>query len=340
VPEHWQPITILHLLNHRSGLSNFTDYHDYAGTQRLPSTPWQTMDRFRDAPLVSAVGEVSRYNNSGYIILGALVELISGKTYADFLTEKLFQPLRMFDSGYDNSEQVLSNRARGYVRTKQATINACYLDMSIPFSAGALYSTIDDLYLFDQAIAKGKKPIPAQVLKTMAGEIDDTYSAGWHTDNSNGRLKVGHSGGIDGFCTIMLRLPQEKLTIIVLSNVVSWLYSPERIAQELSSIVFDEPYEIPRIRKAIKLDSPEYDDYTGMYELENLSMHLKVEREHGRWFLQFTDQESFEIFPETENQFFVLDFEAQVEFCFNARKQVTHVILAHEGQVTRAYKLK
>lgn len=340
-PGHWNGITLRHLIDHSSGLPNFTALPNFADTTRLASTPWQTLDRVRDLPLVSAPGEQSSYNNSGYIALGAIIELVSGRSYADFLTEKIFAPLKMFDTGYDVSEQILENRARGYVRSKQAIVNASFIDMSVPFSAGALYSTVDDLFLFDQAIYKGKKPIPQAVKNLMhAGPHPDGFALGWHVDNSKGRCKVGHSGGIEGFCTMMAKYPDEKLTVLVLSNVVSWMYTPERIAEDLSSIVFGEPYEIPRIRKAIKLDSPTYDHYMGIYELEELNMQLRVTKEDGRWLLQFTDEEPFEIFPESENEFFVLDYEAQIKFCLNARKQVSHVFLVHGGQPTRAYKVR
>jgi len=257
-PHHWHNITIKHLLDHRSGLPNFTEFPDNVPTQRLPSSPWQTMERFRNLALVTFPGSVSRYSDSGYIVLGVLIELISGKSYTDFLSERIFRPLKMNDTGYDSAEAIIANRARGYVQMKQAVQNANYLDMSIPFAAGALYSTIDDLRLLDEAITQEQNLIPREVIKTMNSPMADSYSAGWRLEKA-GRYRVGHSGGIDGFCTVMTRFPYDKLCIAVLSNLVSWQYSPERISHDLSAIIFSEPYQIPQNRQVISLDSPQYD---------------------------------------------------------------------------------
>lgn len=336
-PEHWSEITIQHLLDHRAGLPNFTEFPDYYETQRLPSTPWQTIGRFSDLPLIAKPGQVSLYNNSGYIILGALIELVSGKNYEEFLKENIFQPLRMFNTGYDCAEKVLENRARGYIRSKQGLENAPYLDMSIPFAAGALYSTIEDLFIFDRAIETGKQPIPKEVLKQMQQAPSDNYGGGWHLSQQNGRLQVGHSGGIDGFCTIMLRYPQEKLTIVILSNVVSWAYSPERMSQDLSAIVFGEPYQIPKNRKAIVLTGSEYDIYTGAYKIEE-ELYLQIERRNSQWFGRFSDKiDEFEIFAESENEFFIDDFETQLKFCQN--NGLIHLEIMHAGQLSRANKM-
>ncbi|MBX9719967.1 MAG: serine hydrolase, partial [Candidatus Obscuribacterales bacterium] len=337
-PTEWEDIKIKHLINHTSGLVNFLDLPDYSATQRLPSSPWQTIDRFYELPLLSVPGEQTRYNSSAYVLLGAIIELVSGQSYESFLDQHIFHPLKMYNTGYDRTELVLENRARGYVRSKYGIENANFLDMSIPYAAGALISTVEDLYLLDQAIAHGHAAIPAEIIATMNTPSPDGYAAGWHVDRFNGRRRVGHSGGIDGFCTIMVRYPEQKLTIVVLSNVVSWQYSPERVSHDLASIVFGEHYQIPRIKQVVKLDPRKYHLYTGVYEVEP-GLKLRISIEGERWIAQFSEQPSFEIFPESESDFFVVDSDAQISFFTNVRKEVTHMILIQDGEQTRANKL-
>ncbi|MBX9685350.1 MAG: beta-lactamase family protein [Candidatus Obscuribacterales bacterium] len=341
LPEALNQMRIHHLLAHKSGLANFTEFPDYAKTQRLPSTCWETINRFKNEALQFKIGEQCRYNNSAYIILGALIELLSGMTYADFVKSRIFEPLGMNDSGYDSHEILLPKRARGYIRNRQGMEPGPFLDMSIPFSAGALYSTIDDLWLFEQALREERPPFPRAVLQAMKAPLTgETYSCGWHQDTSDGRFKIGHSGGIDGFCTIFMRYPYDDLSIVVLSNVVSWAYSPERICQDLAAVVFGEAYQTPRNRTAIKLDSEKALEFIGVYAFEDQSnSSIIIYREGERWMAKFSPTEDYEIFPESEREFFINDFDAQISFPAVTQDQLTHLVLTHEGQSSRANKL-
>jgi len=155
--EHNPKITTHHLLTHTSGIPNYTAFPGFFRDQsRDPYTPDDFVKKFADKELEFTPGEKFNYSNSGYFLLGVIVEKVSGKTYEEMLQEKIFTPLSMNDSGYDHHDEILKNRATGYEKQGNNYINSKYLDMSIPYAAGSLYSTVEDLYLWDQALYTNK----------------------------------------------------------------------------------------------------------------------------------------------------------------------------------------
>jgi len=236
-PPTWQAITIHHLLSHTAGLPNFTDFPDYEASKQLPTTPTQTISRFQDKPLDFAPGEGWNYSNSGYIVLGSIIEQASGQPYAEFLQTHIFTPLEMTSTGY---EDAASELAIGYANG--ATV-ADVIDMSIPFAAGGLYSTVEDLYLWDQALAT-EKLLPRALLDVMFtpwAAIPESnglhYGYGWLVGEQFDHQVVGHNGGIDGFATSFMRFPNDQVVIIALSNLQAT--NPNAISQQLAQIVFE-----------------------------------------------------------------------------------------------------
>jgi len=160
-PAVWDRITIFNLLTHTSGIPNFTSFSDYRKLEPFSATPEELVTRFRDKPLDFQPGERWSYSNSGYVLLGYLIEKISGESYAQFLQDNIFKPLGMVDSGYDSNSTVIPNRASGYAPNKDGLVNAGYIDMTIPLSAGGLYSTTEDLLRWEQGLFGGKLLSPA-----------------------------------------------------------------------------------------------------------------------------------------------------------------------------------
>lgn len=155
--ENGDKITIHNLLTHTSGIPNYTNAPNFFKDKaRNPYTPEQFVKTFSSLPLEFTPGEKFNYSNSGYFLLGYIIEKITGKTYEQYLQEVIFTPLKMVNSGYDHSDVILKNRAAGYERKGKLITNAAYLDMSIPYAAGSLYSTVEDLYLWDQALYTNK----------------------------------------------------------------------------------------------------------------------------------------------------------------------------------------
>jgi CubicO group peptidase (beta-lactamase class C family) len=233
-PEAWEKITIRHLLTHTSGVPSYTGFPQMMmRTVRMPATLDEVIATFQDKPLEFEPGEKFTYSNSGYILLGKIIERASGHDYETFLKRNVFEPLEMNDTGYDHNGAILPRRAAGYTRTLVFLANSPYIDMSWPHAAGSLYSTVDDLAKWDQALAAGKL-IGPDSYKAMFTPGKGTYGYGWMIRELNGHKVIGHGGGIHGFMTSILRYPDDKVLVVVLCNVVPT--QVQKISQDLAKI--------------------------------------------------------------------------------------------------------
>ncbi|MBS0629270.1 MAG: beta-lactamase family protein [Verrucomicrobia bacterium] len=209
-------ITIHHLLTHTAGIPDITDFPNLAEIQRQPSTPAQVMAHFQDLPLEFEPGEKFKYSNSGYIVLGAIVEVVSGLGYERYLQENFFRPLNMHSTYLDRNQKIIPNRAAGYhLNAGGEIVNAEFIEMSFPHGAGAIASTVEDLYHWDRALKEGKllsKQSTEQLFKVQAG----TYSYGLFIDQVT--HAIGHKGSIEGFRASAYRYVDQDLTVILLSN--------------------------------------------------------------------------------------------------------------------------
>ena len=336
-PEAWQPVTIHHLLSHTGGVPNFTSFPDYARTKSEPTTVEATIGRFRDRPLDFRPGEGWRYSNSGYVLLGHVVEKTSGKSYESFLRENIFEPLKMTSTGYDHADEIVKRRARGYAPGPDGgVINAYYIDMSIPFAAGGLYSTVGDLYLWDQALYT-EKLLKKSSLDAMFTAVRNDYGYGYGVNKLFNRLRATHGGGIEGFSTNIQRFPDDRVTIIVLSNYEAARSGP--IARDLAAITFGEKYELPVERTVVKVDPKIYDAYAGDYEMEP-GFVLTITREGDRLMMQATGQGKAEAFPSSEVNFFFKVVRADITFVKDAAGRVTHLVLNQNGRQSSAKKVR
>jgi CubicO group peptidase (beta-lactamase class C family) len=216
-PAAWDKVTIFSLLTHTSGIPSFTGFPDYASTEAIATTPEKLVARFRDKPLEFQPGEKWNYSNSGYVLLGYLIEKISGQSYSQFVQDNIFTPLRMKDSGYDSNSAIIAHRAAGYAPSDKGLINAGYIDMSIPLSAGALYSTTEDLLRWEQGLFGGKL-LSVASLQKMTTPFKNDYAFALAVRDANGHKLIEHGGGIEGFNTQLSYYPDDKLTIVVLAN--------------------------------------------------------------------------------------------------------------------------
>ena len=230
-PAAWDKVTIFNLLTHTSGIPSFTDFPDYSTTEAIPTIPEKLVGRFRDKPLSFTPGEKWAYSNSGYVLLGYLLEKISGQSYRDFVQENIFKPLGMDDSGYDSNSAIMPRRASGYSPSQNGPVHAGYIDMTIPFSAGALYSTTEDLLRWEQGLFGGKV-LSAASLKKMTTAFKNDYAFGLAVSSVNGHALIEHGGGIEGFNTQLSYYPDDKLTVIVLGNLNG--SAPGEIARKLA----------------------------------------------------------------------------------------------------------
>jgi CubicO group peptidase (beta-lactamase class C family) len=327
-PPAWDKITIYNLLTHTSGIPSFTSFPDYRATEATPTTPKNLVDRFRDKPLEFQPGEKWNYSNSGYVLLGYLIEKISGKSYADFVAENILKPLGMTDTGYDSNSAIIPHRASGYSPSPNGPVNAGYIDMTIPFSAGALYSTTHDLLLWEQGLYEGKV-LSAASLKKMTTPFKENYGCGLMIQNVNGHLQYSHGGGIEGFNTAMAYYPDDKLTVIVLANLNGG--APDDIAGKLAAVVHGEKVVLQSERKQIQLPRELMQKYVGNYELApGVFITMSLDEDH--FFTQLTGQPKFEVFPESETTFFLKVVDAQLTFETDSQGKVTDLVLHQNGR--------
>ena len=333
-PPTWDNITIYEVLTHTSGIPSFTSFSDYHANEVKPYTPEQLVAWFKDKPLEFQPGTAWRYSNSGYVLLGYLIEKISGKSYAQFVRENIFDPLGMKDTGYDSFSKVIPHRATGYTNGSSGLQNAPYIDMSIPLSAGALYSTTHDLLKWEQALFGGKLLNPAE-LKKMTTAFKQDYACGLMVRKGpGGHPVILHGGGIEGFNTALAYYPDNKLTIVALSNLNGG--APDEIANKLGMTAYGEKVVLNTERKEIAVDLAVLAEYVGTYKLAP-NFDLAITLEGTQLMAQATGQPKFPLFAESPTKFFLKVVDAQVDF-FKEDGKVTYLVLHQNGHDAKAMK--
>ena len=228
-PATWKAISIHQLLTHSSGIYSFTESSDNDRYDPLPMPVLDTVARFKDKPLDFAPGTSFHYSDSGYLLLGYIVEQASGEQYENFMRENIYEPLHMQNSGYDHPWIILRHRAQGYAVKDGSTVNAAFMYMDTPFGGGSQYSTVGDLLLWDQALYGEKflsrdsimamfSPNSAKVPPEWLVGEKGGYGYGWMIEELFGRKLYVHGGLIKGFSSIIMRYPEDRTLVIVLRN--------------------------------------------------------------------------------------------------------------------------
>ncbi|MGO4771671.1 serine hydrolase [Flavobacterium sp. W22_SRS_FK3] len=276
-------ITIHNLLTHTSGIPNYTDAPDFfKDKSRNPYTPDEFVKTFEKLPLQFTPGEKFSYSNSGYFLLGYIIEKVSGKSYEQYLQETILTPLKMINTGYDHSYSVLKNRASGYEKKGKTIQNAPYIDMSIPYAAGSLYSTVEDLYLWDKSLYTNQllseKSMDLLFTPYINTGGNDFYGYGWTIkeayNNSKNKIKViEHGGGINGFNTIISRIPADKDLVVLLNNTGGTVLNEMNDA--IRSILYNQPFDQPKRSLALEL----LDVFTIKGSLTGLDTYKKLKND-------------------------------------------------------------
>lgn len=334
-PAAWAKITLYHLLTHTSGIPSFTGFSDYETVKRSARTPAELVGLFRDRPLEFAPGEKHVYSNSGYVLLGYLVERISGQSYEAFLQENIFKPLGMSQSGYDSNSAVIPNRASGYVPGPDGYLNAPYIDMHVPHGAGALYSTTHDLLRWNTALFGGKI-LSAVSLEKMTTPFKNDYAFGLAVHTVNGRKVIDHGGGIEGFNAQLSYYPESKLTVVALANVNG--STVFELAPQLAALALGETVKLSTERHEIEVPASVLQNYVGVYQLLPQITNT-VRLVDGHLTTQLSGQPAFPLFAETETTFFLKVVDAQVEFFKDSGGRVTHLVQHQNGRDQKADRI-
>ncbi|MEJ0085113.1 MAG: serine hydrolase [Pseudomonadota bacterium] len=325
-PAAWNQITVAHLLTHTSGIPNFTSFPEYAEFSRQPNTPQQLIDRFRGKPLDFAPGTEMRYSNSGYVLLGYIVEKASGMPYAKFLDENIFKPLEMKDSGYETSNPPIPNLAQGYARGSSGPEVAQPLDMTVPFAAGGLYSTVTDLLRWEQALF-GNKLLSAASLQKLTTPAKNEYAFGLVISSRAGQRVIEHNGGINGFNSKLAYYPADKVTVVALSNING--NGADQIVDTIGALVHGEAVVLPSERKEVQLPPEVLKQYVGSYEMRP-GFDFVMAVKDGQLTISPTGQSTDVLYAESKDHFFSKRIDARIEFGRDDSGAVTHLVL-HQG---------
>lgn len=339
-PTGGKVITVEHLLTHTSGIASYTSKPDYVARMAKDLTVAQMIDGFKNDPLEFEPGTKFNYNNSGYFLLGAIIEKVSGMTYASFLEQRIFTPLGMKDTAYEGAGRSGAPRAAGYSAQEKGFGLAQPLSMSQPYAAGALVSTVDDLAKWDAAIASGKllKAASWKMAFTpykLSPENSTDYGYGWAVGKLQGAPMVHHGGGINGFRTYALRLPQQNVFVAVLANSDSGNGHPEVLAKKAAALAMGKPFMEP---KEVKLDAKALDAFAGVYETDGPEKR-SITSHDGVLRMARGDRSPVALKAYSKNGFFIPGSLARLEFERDAQGKVSHVTVDNEGNRMRSARI-
>lgn len=327
-------ITVEQLLTHTSGIYNYTNDEDFMRNRsEHPIARDSLLALFEYKPLDFSPGTKWSYSNSGYILLGMIIEKVTGKSYFRVVRENIFEPLSMWHTGFDFTDLKDADKATGYAG--DLTMPVGIVDSSVSFAAGAIYTTVGDLYKWDRALYTNQ--IVNQALLQKAFTVyQSSYGYGWMITESYGKKTVQHGGGITGFASYILRVPGDQICIIVLTNVAS--DAPSRISNEINGLFNGKTIDLPDERKEIVVDTQTLKKYVGEYELTP-AFHIFITLENGLLQAQATGQGKNALFAEKDNFFFLKTVDAQVEFMTGKDGKTDHLVLYQNGQKMTVKKL-
>jgi CubicO group peptidase (beta-lactamase class C family) len=308
-------ITIHMLLNHTSGIYNFASDPDISNLRKLSWSKDSIIRFFGNKPFKFSPGKGWEYSNSGYFLLGYIIERTSGQSYEDYLLQHIFNNLGMKNTGMNNLDSILPLRARGYVKENNRFINAEATSMNWPFSAGSLNSTVDDLYKWDRALY-GTAILSENSKQKMFTNWKNNYGYGWYVDTINGHYRTRHPGIVTGYLSNISRYVNDDACIVILSNsaiiLSNTLPITDVIAEGSADIIFDLPYEIPYVHKEVKIDPALLDRYVGKYKA---FLILEVIKKNGKLYRHRDGTSDIELKPESPTKFFYADdSNRQLEF--------------------------
>lgn len=276
-PDKGKVVTIEHLLTHTSGIPSYTGKKEFGSLMTRDMSVAEAIGFFKDDPLEFDPGTRYAYNNSGYFLLGAIIEKVSGQTYAKFMEQRIFVPLGMTHTAYEGHERGTPARALGHTKGMFSGFKASKpLSMTLPYAAGALVSSVDDLARWDAAISAGQLIKPASWQKAftpyvLASGKSTGYGYGWQVGKMRGLPEIAHGGSINGFSTYAMRLPEQKLYVAVLSNADSGVAQTETVAYKAAALAIDNPY--PE-NKAAAIDPKLLDNYEGSDKTDDKNTRL------------------------------------------------------------------
>ncbi|MBW1296059.1 serine hydrolase [Aquimarina litoralis] len=320
-PTKGKKITIHHLLNHTSGIKSYTGMQNFLELTRKDMTPTELIDVFKNEPMDFDPGEEFRYNNSGYILLGYIIEVITKDTYENFIEKNIFEKIGMKDSYYGKMSQLIKNRAAGYKQDKDSFLNADYLSLTLPYAAGSLMSTVDDLLKWQNAISANTFIKRTSLEKAIYGSKlnsgeEINYGYGWGKTKLQGAKGYEHSGGIFGYTTNGIFLEDENVYVIGLTNCNC--KDVGDVTRKVAAMVIGKP--IPNKKDAISVAETTLKKWVGAYEFnDGVIRHIKLKEGKLYSLREGENSREFEIYPMKDGSFIFDD--GTISYTFSLTKE-------------------
>lgn len=331
-PPAWSQITLQHLLTHTSGLANVTELPEFILWKNSPSTVTQMVTRFSDLPLEFEPGARFAYSNSNYLVLGLIVERVSGQRYGEFLREHVLDPLGLRDSGLDSNLTILPRRAAGYGYRNGQFLNAPYSDMTVPHGAGAMYSTTHDLWRWAEGVYVDKLLAPASRAKLLT-PAQDGYALGVRVYTQRGRKVIEHGGAIAGFSAALRYYPAEGVTVVVLSNLGRGITA--EMSSELSAVLFEEMGGSSPAAAEASVPLATLRSYAGVYSV-SADRFFTIGLVDGKMTAKIGRQkQAHPLVAESETLFYLNAIDGQLEFVRDGVGKVTELVVRQKGRIIR-----
>jgi CubicO group peptidase (beta-lactamase class C family) len=333
-PESWDKVTLYMLLTHTAGIPNYTGLPAWDAFKLRDHTPQEILALFSNLPPDFEPGAKFFYSNSGYILLGLVIEKVSGMPYSDFLQENILAPLEMTETGTDHNRFILLKRAQGYNSGANGFMHAEDVPMTLPYAAGCLYSTVSDLLKWERALFAGKVLSPPS-LQMMTTPKSGEYGMGLFIKDAAHHGVVTHNGTIDGFDASLNYYPDKQLTIVVLGNVQT--SAPDKIAEQLGKVAYGEKVIVNSDRRVIRVEPGVLAEYAGHYAAPPFSTTLSVEGD--TLIATAPNGKKYVLIPESETNFFLKEIDVQIEFLrAPTTKKVSSFIMTQEGKQTNVQR--
>lgn len=339
-------VTILHLLNHTSGIHSFTNQPNFEQFAVNAISSKALADTIKAGPFDFNPGEKNLYNNSGYVLLGFIIEQVSGLTLEEFFEKTFFQPLGMHHTGVYRNERKPDHEAIGYTFNKKQVVTAPDWNMSWAGGAGSLYSTVHDLNRWNEALFNGKVLSDSSMQAAFSPTVlnnhkEINYGFGWSLDTFRDLKFISHGGGVSGFVSYLLRQPESKLTVIVLCNATPppGNLNPGGNSFSIAELLLWQLMgQQGCITSNLASNPSVLKEYTGRYDYGNGAV-LLVTEQNNQLNAQLTGQMMFPIFPSGTDEFSWKVVDAKVRFLKNSNGEVISAMHSQGGQQFEAKKL-
>jgi CubicO group peptidase (beta-lactamase class C family) len=333
IPAAWQGVTIQHLLAHTSGIPSYSQVPEYRTVRAAAATPDKVIALVRDRPLEFRPGERVSESNSGYLLLGFVVDRVAGVPYPRFVRDNLLMPVEMFESGFEGNAMVM-RLASGYSPSSAGPVNADYVHMTLPYSAGGLYATSGNLLKWSETLFS-RKVLNAAALQKMLTPVRDTQALGLSVRTVNGRRVISSAGSIEGFSSVLDFYPETRITVIVLSNLATTIAG--ELAAQLGGAAQGDEVQLTYQRQEVSLPAAALKRYVGTYELAP-KINLTIALRGNQLTAQLTGQTVFPLFAESENRFFFKVVDAQIDFPADDNGELTYLVFHQNGRDLKAIR--